>query len=204
MRHFASHDLTKKQQYKFLSGAIIPRPIAWITTQNQDGLVNAAPFSFFSGASNELPLATLAILRKNGVLKDSARNILEQQELVIHFVNETVVADMNQTAANLAPEESEVVVNKLATISSQTVAVPGLTAAPIRMEAVLHQYLPIKDGERVLTDLFVVRITDFYFDESLFDAEREYILPESFAPIARLAGNHYANIGDFFELERPQ
>ena len=73
MQHFNTKELNTKQMYKFLTGSIIPRPIAWITTQNPETqVVNAAPFSFFSVASNVLPLISVAILRNDGKIKDSA------------------------------------------------------------------------------------------------------------------------------------
>mgnify|MGYP005982096099 CR=1 FL=1 len=72
------------------------------------------------------------------------------------------------------------------------------------MEARLHQYVPIKNQqEQIITDLFIVEITDFYFDEEIFDQENEYILPEKFNPLARLAGATFAHIDRLFDLKRP-
>ncbi|EOL49362.1 flavin reductase family protein [Enterococcus caccae] len=205
MLHYPTNRLTSKQAYKFLSGSIIPRPIAWVTSMNPDhGTINAAPFSFFNAAASDIPLATLSILRQNGSIKDTARNILDTKELVIHLVNDQVVELMNKTAASLEPEQSEITINKIETISSKSVAVPGIKAAPIRMEARLHQYVPIKNHEeQVITDLFVVEITDFYFTDTIFDKENEYIIPEKFKPIARLAGHTYAHIDKLFDIKRP-
>lgn len=205
MLHYPTNCLSSKQSYKFLSGSIIPRPIAWVTTMNQEHkTVNAAPFSFFNAAASEIPLVTLSILRRNGEIKDTAKNIIETNELVIHLVNDQVVESMNQTAASLKPDQSEIIVNRIETTASKSVTVPGITAAPIRMEARLHQYVPVKNhDDQIISDLFIVEITDFYFDEALFDQQSEYILPEAFNPIARLAGNTYAHIGDLFDLKRP-
>ncbi|WP_207695675.1 hypothetical protein DOK67_0001633 [Enterococcus sp. DIV0212c] len=205
MLHYPTKDLSSKQSYKFLSGSIIPRPIAWVTTLNKDHeTVNAAPFSFFNAAASDIPLVTLSILRRNGEIKDTARNIIETNELVIHLVNDHVVESMNQTAASLGPDQSEITINKIETTASNSVKVPGITAAPIRMEARLHQYVPIKNhDDQIITDLFIVEITDFYFDEAVFDQESEYILAEVFKPIARLAGNTYAHIDSLFDLNRP-
>lgn len=80
MQHFNTKELNTKQMYKFLTGSIIPRP-DWITTQNPETqVVNAAPFSFFSVASNVLPLISVAILRNDGKIKDSARNLLASRQ----------------------------------------------------------------------------------------------------------------------------
>lgn len=205
MLHYPTSQLTSKQAYKFLSGSIIPRPIAWVTTLNQEhGTINAAPFSFFNAVASDIPLVTLAVLRRAGSIKDTARNILETKELVIHLVDDQVVESMNKTAASLEPEQSEITINEIETTASKSVTVPGITAAPIRMEARLHQYVPIKNHEeQIITDLFVLEITDFHFSEAVFDKENEYILPEEFNPIARLAGNTYSHIAGLFDLKRP-
>lgn len=205
MLHYPTKNLSAKQSYKFLSGSIIPRPIAWVTTLNKElETVNAAPFSFFNAAASDIPLVTLSILRQNGEIKDTARNIIETNELVIHLVNDQVVESMNQTAASLKSDQSEITINKIETTASKSVSVPGIMAAPIRMEARLHQYVPIKNhDDQIITDLFIVEITDFYFDKVVFDQESEYILPEVFKPIARLAGNTYAHIDGLFDLKRP-
>ncbi len=138
MIHYKSQELTPKVAYKFLTGSITPRPIAWVTTQNAAGeTVNAAPFSFFNVVASAIPLVTISVVRTNCKPKDTAQNILATKELVIHLVDETMVADMNQTAANLPAQSSEIDVFNIETVASQTVAVPGIKAAPIRMESSL-------------------------------------------------------------------
>lgn len=206
MRHYATKDLSQKQAYKFLSGSIIPRPIAWITTFNKDQtVINAAPFSFFNAAAADIPLVTVSILRQNGATKDTARNILATKEVVIHLVDEHVVEVMNQTAATLPSEQSEIELNQLETIPSKSVQVPGIKAARIRMEGRLHQYVPIKNhNDETISDLFILEITDFYFAETIIDQQKEYILPDRFKPIARLAGQTYAQIDGLFDLQRPK
>lgn len=205
MFHYTAERLNKKQQYKFVSGSVIPRPIAWVTTLSKDGsVVNAAPFSFFSAASNELPLLTVAILRKDGVIKDTARNILDRKEAVVHIVDQTVVEDMNQTSAPLSPDESELDQTNLTLIDSLSVQVPSIVEAKIRFEGVLHQYVPIKDEhDNIVTDFFFIRVTDFFFDETVFDQEKEYILTDKLNPVARLAGNQYATLNEEFTIVRP-
>lgn len=205
MFHYQAEQLDKKQQYKFVSGSVIPRPIAWVTSLSKDGsVVNAAPFSFFSAASNELPLLTVAILRKDGMIKDTARNILDQKEAVIHIVDQAVVEEMNQTSAPLPPDQSELDQTQLTLVDSFSVKVPSIAEAKIRFEGVLHQYVPIKDEhDTIVTDFFFIRVTDFFFDETVFDQEKEYILTEKLNPVARLAGNRYATLDEEFTIVRP-
>ena len=205
MFHYKAEQLNKKQQYKFVSGSVIPRPIAWVTSLSKDGsVVNAAPFSFFSAASNELPLLTVAILRKDGMIKDTARNILDQKEAVIHIVDQAVVEEMNQTSAPLPPDQSEIAQTQLRLVDSLSVKVPSIAEAKIRFEGVLHQYVPIKDeNDKIVTDFFFIRVTDFFFDETIFDQEKEYILTDKLNPVARLAGNQYATLDEEFMIVRP-
>lgn len=191
MFHYKAEQLDKKQQYKLVSGSVIPRPIAWVTSLSKDGsVVNAAPFSFFSAASNELPLLTVAILRKDGVIKDTARNILDRKEAVVHIVDQSVVEEMNRTSAPLPPDQSEIDQTQLTLVDSLSVKVPSIAEAKIRFEGVLHQYIPVKnEKDEVVTDFFFIRVTDFFFDEAVFDQEKEYILTDKLNPVARLAGN---------------
>ncbi|MGB7366135.1 flavin reductase family protein [Carnobacterium jeotgali] len=205
MFHYKAEQLDKKQQYKLVSGSVIPRPIAWVTSLSKDGsVVNAAPFSFFSAASNELPLLTVAILRKDGVIKDTARNILDRKEAVVHIVDQSVVEEMNRTSAPLPPDQSEIDQTQLTLIDSLSVKVPSIAEAKIRFEGILHQYIPVKnEKDEVVTDFFFIRVTDFFFDEAVFDQEKEYILTDKLNPVARLAGNQYATLDEEFTIVRP-
>ncbi|MGM0123480.1 hypothetical protein IGI37_000851 [Enterococcus sp. AZ194] len=206
MIHYSAKDLSPKQHYKFLTGSIIPRPIAWITTKNiETSVVNLAPFSYFTVASKELPLVTISINRKGTEQKDTTTNLLANKEGVIHIVNEAVLEAMNATSASLPAEESELSLTDLTLEVSQSVAIPSLKEVPIRMEVRVHQYLPITDHNgQTISDLFVLEVLDYYFDESIFDQTREYILPEKLLPISRLAGNLYNHLGKIDELARPQ
>ncbi|WP_143812800.1 flavin reductase family protein, partial [Listeria newyorkensis] len=91
-----ANELSPQDNYKFLSGAIIPRPIAFVTTVSENGVLNAAPFSFFNVVSSQPPIVSIAIQRDNGQMKDTARNILETGELVIHIVDEDLTAEMKR------------------------------------------------------------------------------------------------------------
>ena len=146
MINLSASELSPHEQYKLLSGSIIPRPIAWITTQNTAGLINIAPFSFTTGISNQLPLLSVAILRERQVPKDTAANLLARHEAVVHMVSTDLTKAMNQTAARLAPDQSELTLIDLPLIPSTEIQVPGLQAARIRFETILYQYVPIRDA----------------------------------------------------------
>lgn len=206
MIHYQADQLTDKQHYKFLTGSVIPRPIAWITTQHPENeVINAAPFSYFTVISKQPPLISLSINRKNGQPKDTARNLLATKEAVVHIVDEQLVKQMNATAASLPAEESELRLIPATLAESITVRVPAIKEALIRFEAVLYQYVPVKDPDgEIISDLFILEIKDYFFDETVFDSEKEYVLAEKLKPVSRLAGNFYGTLGNTFEEIRPK
>ncbi|MBR2680290.1 MAG: flavin reductase family protein, partial [Exiguobacterium sp.] len=132
--------LTERDTYKFLIGSIVPRPIAFVTTQRGD-VINAAPFSYFNVVASNPPLVSVSVQRKDGVMKDTARNALRTNELVIHVVDETNVINVNETAANLAADESELSRTDFTLQPSDMISTPGVKEAKIRFECVLHHHL---------------------------------------------------------------
>lgn len=196
------NELTERDNYKFLIGSIIPRPIAFITSMSKDGVVNAAPFSFFNIVSSNPPMISVSIQRKQGEMKDTARNIKANLQFVVHIVDADNVEKVNGTAANLAPEESEVEKVGLTLIDSTTIRVPGVKEAKIRIECELETALELGGvGESKGCDLIIGKVTHYHIEESIYEDGR--INPEGLAAISRLAGNDYAKIGEQFTIERP-
>src|SRR5699024_10285260 len=118
--------MSERENYLFLTGSIIPRPIAFVTSISQDGTLNGAPFSYFNIVSAEPPLISLSVQHDQGKSKDTARNILEKKEFVIHIVDEANVEKINMTAARLQPHESEITLAGLTNIPSTIVTVPSV------------------------------------------------------------------------------
>ncbi|WP_433945344.1 flavin reductase family protein [Paenibacillus sp. SN-8-1] len=192
-----------RDNYKLLIGSVVPRPIALVTTLTEDGVLNAAPFSYFSIISSTPPLLSVSVQRKKGQMKDTARNAIRQRELVIHIVDETNVEAANQAAASLPPGESEVTAAGLTPVDSEAVHVPGLAEAKFRMECVLeHAYeLGGTDGEPGC-DLLIARVVRFQVAEEIIQGGR--IDAKKLAPVSRMAGDYYSTLGQLFSLERPQ
>lgn len=193
---------TERDNYKLLIGSIIPRPIAFVTTLSEDGVLNGAPFSYFNIVTSNPPMVSLAIQRSGGKQKDTARNIIEKREFVIHIVDEQNVGAINQTAASLPSDESEVELAQLQTVQSDKVAVPGVKQAKVRMECVLEHTVTLGGGDQPGVDLIVGKVVQFHFAEDIY--EQGKINPDKLAAISRLAGDNYAKIGEIFELERPK
>ena len=83
--------MSETENYKFLIGSIIPRPIAFVTTQSEDGVVNAAPFSYFNIVSSNPPMISVSVQRRNGMMKDTARNATNGKEFVVHIVDQLIL-----------------------------------------------------------------------------------------------------------------
>src|SRR5690625_733126 len=125
---------TERENYKLLTGSVIPRPIAFITTKSKDNVINGAPFSYFNIVTAGPPILSVAIQRKNGKMKDTARNIIENHSFVIHTVDEENVTEINKAAANLAADESELTFMNIDCIESTVIDVPAIQDAKVRFE----------------------------------------------------------------------
>lgn len=193
--------LTTRERYKWLIASVIPRPIAWMTTQSPDGIVNAAPFSFFNLASNEPPLISLSLLRVNGEMKDTSRNLITQQEGVVHIVTEENVELANLTAKMLESNQSEITYFDIETQAAQKVSVPAIQNATIRIEVRLNHHHVIEHDGRATADHFLLEVIAMDIADSLID--EGHIIPERLKPVSRLAGANYATIGKIFEIKRP-
>lgn len=191
----------ERDNYKLLVGSIVPRPIAFVTTQSEAGIVNGAPFSYFNIVSSNPPMVSLSIQRPTGELKDTARNIYGNGEFVVHIVDRDNVEKINETAASLPPSESEVEMAGLTQVPSLTVAVPGVRESKIRMECRLVESVAL-GSEGPGSDLFIGQIVQFHIAEAIYENGR--IDPRGLDAVSRLAGTNYAAIGDIFSLDRPK
>lgn len=195
---------SERENYKLLTGTIIPRPIAFVTTISEEGVVNGAPFSYFNIVSASPPLVSVAIQRSNGNLKDTARNIYNNGEFVVHIVDQNNVKQVNETAASLPYNESELEIANLTQVTSDMINVPGIKEAKVRFECKLVQALPLINEENPGSDLFIGEVVLFHIDESIFDQDKGYIDERSLDAVSRLAGQNYATLGDIFSIERPK
>ncbi len=193
---------TERENYKLLIGSIIPRPIAFVTTKSEQGVINGAPFSFFNIVSSNPPMISLAVQRPQERLKDTARHIHHQQQFVVHIVDEGNVKQVNETAASLPVTESEIDRAQFTLTDSQCISVPGIKEAKVRMECSLVQTIPLMNGDEQTGDLFIGQVVQFHIDETIYNEGR--IDPRELKAVSRLAGSNYAKIGDIFALERPQ
>lgn len=196
MKSYQANEFDEKTVYKLLSGSIVPRPIAWVTSQNLEGLVNVAPFSFFNVASSNPPLLSISFTGN----KDSLNNLLTTKEAVVHLVNEDNVELMNQTAAPLAEHISEAEEFSLELVPSQKVQVPSLKESNVRLETKLYHRLPLGESGH----LVLLEVVNFSFAEELLDEENFHVNLNKLKPVGRLAGDDYSTLGNRFSLLRPR
>lgn len=193
---------TERENYKFLTGSIIPRPIAFVTTRSKEGVLNGAPFSYFNIVSSNPPMISLSIQRPQGRQKDTARNIIESKEFVVHIVDEQNVEKINKTAASLPPDQSEIEAAQLTPVESIKISVPGVKEAKIRMECVLEHSLELGGVNFPGSDFIIGKVVQFHIEQNLYENGR--IDAEGLAAVSRLAGQDYAKIGELFSIERPK
>ncbi len=198
---FAS--LQPRQIYKLMVSTITPRPIAWITSQDADGVLNAAPFSFFNAFSSEPPIVGIGIGSRPDAeftRKDSWANIRATRGFVVHLVDEASVAAMNRTATPFPAGGDELGLAGIDTVASVHVAPPRIASAPVAFECTLHQEVPL--GERnalILGRIMAMHIRDDAFD----DVGRLHIATERLGLIGRMHGaGWYARTTDLFQLDR--
>ena len=192
--------LSDMQNYKLLSGSIIPRPIAFVTTQNLKGDINAAPFSF-NVVNHTPPMIAIAVQRTKGNRKDTSINIEQSGEFVVHITDEAIVNDVNETAAPLEYGVNELKRTSLSMIDSDLIKVPAIKEAKVRFECKLHQIVQLGNKDNG-SDLIIGEIVVYHIDEEVY-FEDSKIDANQLNPVARLAGNDYSLLGQTFTVNRP-
>lgn len=189
-------ELGAEKAYRLLTGIVVPRPIAWVTSLSPGGAVNLAPFSAFTFVSPKPPMLAISVGRKAGVYKDTARNILAREEYVIHIADSPLLSAVHDSSAEHPPEVSEVDMLGLETVASDHIAVPRLAAAPIAMECRFRQCLEFGETR---SRLIVGEVVAFHIRDGLLVNDK--IETESLDPIARIAGPRYARLGEIVTLK---
>lgn len=195
--------LPPQDRYKLLIGAIVPRPIAFVSTVNAQGVGNLAPFSFFTGVSSNPPCLVFAVTRKSdGGKKDTLRNIEATKSFVVNTVSEWMAEPMNQASGDYPYGVDEMSKVGLTALPSIKVKAPRVKEAAVQMECVLHQLVEIGDGQPGSSTLVIGQIVMMHVLNEAYDQGKIRI--EALQPIARLAGTGYSRQGEIFHLERPK
>lgn len=200
--HVSPHSIEPKQAYKLAIGGVQPRPIALVSTVNEDGSFNLAPYSFFNVACAN-PLTLVFFPQKNSNKpkgKDSTVNILREKQFVINVVTEANVDKVNITAGVFDYGVDEFKESGLTPVASQIVRAPRVKESPIAFECVLTKHV-VLGGPETGSDALFGQVQNIFVEDELVDDFR--IDTKIWKPVGRLAGNDYSRSTDVFQVERP-
>lgn len=191
-----------EDRYRLLASTIMPRPIAWVVSVSADGVVNAAPYSFFNLFGADRPVVALGILARPGRPKDTAANIRATGEFVINLVPFALAEAMNLTAIDAPPEVDETALAGLATLPSLAIRPPRIAASPVAFECRLSHLLETGPGQ--LLAVGEVLHAHYAHDVLCGDAARPRVDPEALDLVGRMHGaTAYTRTRDLFDLHRP-
>jgi len=179
--------------YRLLNSVVIPRPIAWISSRSAEGVDNLAPHSFFTVACTDPPIVQFTSVGR----KDSLANVEATREFVVNFTPEPLFEQVNATSVNAPPHVSEFDHVGIAREPSLRVAPPRVRDAPVAIECVLHDTLPLGDCAVVLGRVVHVAIAE----QAMRDGRPAADL---LRPLARLGGRQWSTLGELLEIERPR
>jgi flavin reductase (DIM6/NTAB) family NADH-FMN oxidoreductase RutF len=194
-------EIAPRNRYKLLISTITPRPIAWVVSQDAQGVLNAAPFSFFNAFAGNPPIIGIGIgPRSSGHHKDTRANIAETRQFVVNLVSEETAQAMNVTAIDFEPGVNELAEAQLTTLPSQHVTPPRIAESPVAMECVLHQMVDLgPTSSLVLGRILAMHVRD----EAVLDAANAYIDTPKLKLIGRMHGSGwYARTTDLMEIPR--
>jgi len=198
---FDLKEVGTQNAYKLLAATVMPRPIAWVVTQDKEGRLNAAPFSFFNVMGSAPPTIALGIMGdpERG-FKDTARNILDTGEFVVNLVPERLVRAMNVTAVDAPRGVDELALAELATEPSASVRPPRIAESPVAFECVSLSSVVTGPAQVVVIGRV---LTVHVADDCVLNPERAHIDTPKLDLVARSYGSDYVRSRDTFSLARP-
>ena len=195
---FRTSELEAPAIYRLLTGLVLPRPIAFVSTVSPDGVSNLAPFSFFTVASADPPVLAISIdLRYGHETKDTLSNIATSGEFVVNIASENLAESVNTASLDWAPDIDEFEKAGLTAVRDNLVVKPPRVAeSPAQFECRHLQNIEFGKWTLVLGEVVAIRCR-----EDLLDA-RLRVDVAALNPLGRLAGNDYCRVGDRFTVER--
>lgn len=198
-RRFDLDALSAKDRYKLLIGSVVPRPIAWITTVDLHGQVNAAPFSFFNVLSSDPAIVGIGIENHaDGSPKDTGRNIRDTGEFTVNIAGVDNLAAMNVTAVAFGPEVDELQAAGLTARPGHRVKSPFIAEAPVAMECLRHITLEIRPTRAIVLG----RVVAMHLRSDIVN-ERLHVDPVALDALGRMGGAGYCRTGEVFDLSTP-
>ena len=198
---FDPQNLEQSTIYKLLTGAVIPRPIGWISSINEDGINNLAPFSFFNAIGDDPPHVMFSTVRGNDTNKDTLNNVLATKQFVVNMVTEDLVEQMNITSQSIPADQSEFELAGLTPIASVKIKPMRVKESPITFECELVHHYSLENHKFGGATIIIGRIIMMHIDESVL-LDNYKINMDTYKPVARLAGSNYSKIGEIFSIKR--
>lgn len=192
-------DLAPRALHELLTGTVVPRPIALVSTVSAEGVGNLAPFSFFNGVSSRPPLISLSIARRRDGEKDTMRNVRATKEFVVNVVDRAILGAAVTTSGDHPAAVDEFTVSGLTPLASDKVAPPRVAESPVHLECVLVDLFDQPGGAPV--SLVIGRVLRFHVARRVW--RDGAVDPEALDPAARLGGTLYAGLGELVSLDRP-
>ena len=194
---FDFEEMSPPERYKLLLATVLPRPIAWITTKDPSGAINAAPFSFFNVFGNDPATVGVGIGSKGlGEPKDTRANIRANEQFVVNLVPFALAQEMRVTSIAFPRGVEEAKEAGLSLAPSMRVGVPRIAQAPVSMECTLMQEVRLGSFSLVLGQILLVHVQD----EAVIDRGRQYIDAHKLDLIGRMEGAWYTKTTDRFEM----
>lgn len=198
---FDPNELEHSAVYKLITGSVIPRPIGWISTIDEKGNNNLAPFSYFNAVGEDPPHVMFSTVRGNNTNKDTLNNVLSNGQFVVNMVTEELAEQMNTTSQSVASDVDEFQLANLTPISSLKIKPMRVKESPISFECELVHHYFLENHKNGGACIIIGRIVMMHFADDVL-LENYKINLETYKPIARLAGSNYAKLGELFSIKR--
>ncbi|MET0528331.1 MAG: flavin reductase family protein [Microvirga sp.] len=195
---FTLSELPPRAAYKLLIGTVVPRPIAWVTTVDPEGRVNAAPYSFFNCLSADPPILALGVENWPDMrYKDTALNIRMTEEFTVNIVSDALVEVMNVTATPFPADVDELKLAGLTAIPGTHVRTPRIGEAPVAFECRRHVGVAVGKSREIVLGLVLA----IHIRSDLVDPATHYVDQSELDAIGRMGGHGYARTRDLFDLK---
>lgn len=187
--------------YKLLTGLVIPRPIGWISTVDENGINNLAPFSFFNVVGEDPPHVMFSTVRTGDKNKDTLNNVLANKQFVVNLVTEDVVEQMNTTSNAVENTVDEFQLAHLTPISCELIKPKRVAEAKAHFECEMVHHYFLEDHKNGGACIVIGKVLMMHIaDEILLENYR--INLDKYQPVARLAGSNYSKLGETFSIKR--
>ena len=194
---YGVNDVNHRDRYKILTAFVLPRPIAWVTSLGQGGMVNAAPFSFFNVFAEDPPLIMFAInKRPDGRLKDTWLNIERTGEFVVNLTDEPLARAMHDSSGDFPPNVGEPDYLGLKLAPSVDIKPPRLADAPWALECKTWQVINVKDDRQ----LVIGEGLRFHIRDELWDTKAMRVHMDRYHPVGRMFADRYCRTDDRMEF----